>query len=100
MSTADLSIRRDVTVATYADDTAILAACQDSEIAPRILQRKLSDIQTWSDKWRIKASETKSVHITFTTRKVPTVNLYDRFLPSVNKGKYLGMYLDKRLTLT
>ena len=96
----DLPIRRNVIVATYADDTAILAAHQDSEIASRILQRQLSDIQTWLDKWRINASETKSLHITFTTRKgnSPTVNLYDRPLPGVNEVKHLGMYLDRSLT--
>ena len=38
VNTADLPIRRDVTVATYADDTAILVAHQDPEIASRILQ--------------------------------------------------------------
>ena len=98
----DLPIRRNVIVATYADDTAILAAHQDSEIASRILQRQLSDIQTWLDKWRINASETKSLHITFTTRKgnSPTVNLYDRPLPGVNEVKHLGMYLDRSLTWT
>ena len=59
-------------------------------------------MQTWLDEWRIKSSKTKSVHITFTTRKGnwSTVNLYDRSLPSVNEVKYLGMYLDKKLTWT
>ena len=98
----DLPIRRNVIVATYADDTAILATHQDPEIASIILQRQLSDIQKWLDRSRIKASERKSVHITFTTRKgnCPTVNPYDRPLPSVNEVKYLGMYLDRRLTWT
>ena len=102
MYTADQSIRRDVTVAMYADDTDILAAHQDPEIDSRIIQRQLSDIQIWLDKWRMKASETKSVHITFTTRKgnYPAFKLYDRPLPSVNEVKYLGMYLDRRLTWT
>ena len=100
--TADLPIIRDVTVKTYTDDTAVLAAHQDLEIASRILQRQLTDIQTWLYKWRIKASETKSIHIIFTTRKgnCPTVNLYDRPLPSVNEVKYLEMYLDRRLRWT
>ena len=99
--TTDLPIRRDFTVATYADDTAILAAPENPEIAYRILQTQLSDIQTWLEKWRINANETKSVHITFTTRKgnCPAVNLYDQPLPSVNEVKYLGIYLDRRLTL-
>ena len=49
-----------------------------------------------------KGNRNKSVHITFTTRKgnCPAVNLYDWPLPSVNKVKYLGMYLDRRLTWT
>ena len=87
--TADLPIKRDV--------TTTLAAHQDPEIASKILQRQFSDIQTWLDKWRIKASQTKSVHITLTTRKgnCPTANLYDWPLPSVNEVKYLGMYLDR-----
>ena len=100
--TVDLPIRRDVTVATYANDTAILAVHQDRELASRILQRQLSDIQTWLDEWRIKASKAKSVHITFTTRKrnCATVNLYDRSLTSANEVEYLGMYLVRRLTWT
>ena len=38
----------------------------------------------------------------FTTRKrnCSTVNLYYRSLPSVNEVKYLGMYLNRRLTWT
>ena len=98
--TADLPIRRDVTVETYAVDTAILAGHQDPQISSQILQRLFSDIQTCLDKWRLKAGKTKSVHITFTARKgnCPTVNLYDQPLPSVNEVKYYGMYLDKRLT--
>ena len=74
---------------------------QDPEMASRILQRQLFDIQTWLDKCRIKANEIKSVHITFTTRKgnCPTI-LHDRALPRVNEVKYLGMYLDRRLTWT
>ena len=100
--TADLPIRRAVTVATYADDTAILSVHQDPEIASKILQRQFFTIQTWLYKWRIKASETKSVHITFTMRtgKCPTGNLYDRPLPSVNELKYLEIYLERRLTWT
>ena len=84
------------------DDTAILAVHQDPEIAFRILQRQLSDIRTWLNKLRIKASGTKSVHTTFTTKKwsCRTVNLYDRPLPSVNAVKYFEMYLSRRLTRT
>ena len=100
MYTADLPIRRDVTVTTYADDNDILVAHRHLEIASRILQKQFSDIQTWLDKWHIKASDTKSVP-TLTTRKAcPTINLHDRPLPSVNELKYLEMYLDRRLTWT
>ena len=55
--------------------TAILAAHQNPEIASRILQRQLSNIQTWLDKWSMRASEMQSAvqctyHIHYEKRKL------------------------------
>jgi hypothetical protein len=58
--TADLPATRDTTTATFADDTVVLAAHADTEIATHRLQTVLSDIQNWLKKWRMKANETKS----------------------------------------
>ena len=86
--------------ACYWSMTNVLALIPSFFSPCKILLRQLSDIETWLDKWGIKANETKSVHITFTTRKenCSTVNLYDRPLPGVNEVKYLGIYLDRALT--
>lgn len=98
--TADLPTTEDVTVATYADDTAILAADENPSIASRSVQEAVTRVETWLTKWRIRASETKSVHITFTLRKssCPPVTLNNQVIPSTDVVKYLGLHLDRRLT--
>lgn len=98
--TADLPVRRDTVVATFADDTAIMATHRNEVAASKILQKGLNDVQTWLTKWRLQASATKSVHITFTMRKkeCPPVTLNDHPLPRVSEVKYLGLHFDRRLT--
>ncbi|CAH2103967.1 unnamed protein product [Euphydryas editha] len=98
--TSDLPHIKDVTVATYADDTAILARSRCPQEASAILQRSLDQIDKWLTRWKIKASVTKSVHVTFTLRRgnCPTVSLRDNQLPQNDTVKYLGMHLDRRLT--
>lgn len=46
--------------------------------------------------WQIKASETKSIRIAFTTKRKNclSVKLYGQLLPPINKVKYLEMHLD------
>jgi hypothetical protein len=65
--TADLPTSTGFKTATLADDTAVLATDSDPGIASQKLQSKLDAIQKWLKKWRIKANESKSVHITFIT---------------------------------
>ncbi|CAH2104339.1 unnamed protein product [Euphydryas editha] len=98
--TADLPQTPGVTIATYADDTAILTSSKDPVQASTALQRSLDEIDIWLDKWRIVASANKSVQVTFTLRKgtCPPVRLGGRELPQSNKLKYLGLHLDRRLT--
>jgi hypothetical protein len=49
---------------------------------------------------RIKANETRSVHVTFTTRRdtCPPVHINDVQISQENHVKYLGLHLDCRLT--
>ena len=98
--TADLPTTRTTTVATYADDTAILASHTDPTSASRNLQTNLNKVQQWLQTWRIKANETKSIHVTFTLRRetCPPVMINNCQLPQVKDAKYLGMHLDRRLT--
>jgi hypothetical protein len=57
-----------------ADNTPVVAADNDPATASQKLQTTLLAIQSWQKNWRIKAYETKSVHVTFITptRNVPT----------------------------
>lgn len=98
--TSDLPTTSLTTVATYADDTAVLASHIDPSTASRYLQDNLNKIQDWLKKWRLKANESKSMHITFTMRKgsCPPVIINNCQLPQANDVKYLGMHLDRRLT--
>lgn len=98
--TADIPCEENVLTATYADDSAVLASHEDPILASQILQESLDKITTWAHKWRIKINESKSTHIVFTTKhKVcPPVQINNITLPTEKQVKYLGMYLDQRLT--
>jgi hypothetical protein len=65
--TADLPTSPDSFTATFADDTAVVATDSDPGTASQKLQTSLLAIQSRLKNWRIKANETKSVHVTFTT---------------------------------
>jgi hypothetical protein len=86
--------------ATFADDTAVVASDSDPATASQKLQTTLLAIQSRPRDWRIKANETKSVHVTFTTRRdtCPPVHLNDVQIPQENHVKYLGLHIDRRLT--
>jgi hypothetical protein len=100
--TADLPRTEEVETATYADDTACLASDIDPLKASQKLQIQLNKIDLWLRKWRIKSSTTKSTHITFTLRRkeCPPVYMGNEALPKTDSVKYLGMFLDRRLTWT
>lgn len=61
---------------------------------------RLTEVETWMKLWRIKANESKSVHVTFTLRRetCPPVTLNCKFIPQENNAKYLGMHLERRFT--
>lgn len=98
--TADLPLNPNTEIATFADDTVILAKHINPQTASLQLQEHLNDIQSWLHKWRIKVNEQKSAHITFTLNRetCPPVNLNSRPIPQTEETKYLGMHLDRRLT--
>jgi hypothetical protein len=68
--TADLPTLANSTTATFADDTAILFVHEDPTEATRSMRLDLNRIQSWLHKWRMKANETKSVHVTFTLNRL------------------------------
>jgi hypothetical protein len=54
--TADLPISPETTLATFADDTAVITTDNDPAIASSKLQINLLAIQSWFKKWRMKAN--------------------------------------------
>jgi hypothetical protein len=64
------------------------------------LDRTYNAIQNWFKKWRMKANESKSIHVPFTTRRetCPPVHINNVQLPQAEDVKYLGLHLDTRLT--
>ncbi|CAH2248733.1 jg17523 [Pararge aegeria aegeria] len=98
--TVDLPQSPGVTVATFADDTAILASHTNPVKASEILQKSLLETQMWMERWRITASPAKSLHITFTLRTgdCPPVKFGNNVLPHTRCVGYLDMHLDRKLT--
>lgn len=98
--TADIPTTKHTVIATYADDTALLSTHSNPTTASLLLQDHLVEVENWLKKWRIKANESKSIHVTFTLRRetCPSVKLNKNVIPQADSAKYLGMYLDRRLT--
>lgn len=98
--TSDLPASSYTEIATFADDTAVLALHHNPATASRYLQDNLNKIEKWLKKWRIKANEAKSTHITYTMKRdtCPPVTLNGTQLAQLNDTKYLGIHLDRRLT--
>jgi len=96
---SDLPKLENNTVATFADDTAILAVGSINEEATEKLQTAINQMQKWTKKWRIHLNKSKSVHVNFTNRRfehIP-VNINNQTVPYANTAKYLGMTLDTKL---
>ncbi|CAG4981210.1 unnamed protein product [Colias eurytheme] len=98
--TADLPSIDGAITGTFADDTAILVSDNSPAVASHKLQSSLDQISQWLKDWRIRANESKSVQVTFTYKKetCPPVTLNGRELPQHDHVRYLGIYLDRRLT--
>lgn len=98
--TADIPVTEDVTMATFADDTAILTSDKNQDQASEKLQNHLDQLQEWLQRWKIKVNNQKSAQITFTTRRsnCPQVTLNNIPIPIKTEVKYLGLHLDQKLT--
>ncbi|KMQ93306.1 rna-directed dna polymerase from mobile element jockey-like protein [Lasius niger] len=97
--TADIPRGPEVRVATFTDDTAILATGDNTVITTTKLQRALNRIVEWTKQWRIKLNESKSQHINFTLKKEAPlpITINQQVVPYSNSAKYLGMTLDVKL---
>lgn len=98
--TSDLPLSHDTTVATYADDTAILSSADTPEEASVSLQNHIRTLEAWMQKWRIKVNPQKSTHVTFSLRRrtCPQLYLGGFPIPQSPTVRYLGLLFDRRLT--
>jgi hypothetical protein len=86
-------------MATFADDTAVMAIGKTIESSTRKLQSAVNKVIIWTRKWRIKLKESKSVHIDFTNEKIrqqPSIINGTKF-PYASTAEYHGMTLDAKL---
>ena len=97
--TSDIPHENNTTIATFADDTAIMAVGATVEESTAKLQTAINKINEWTKQWRIRLNESKSVHVNYTNKKeknLPVV-LNNVPIPYANSAKYLGMNLDAKL---
>ena len=97
--TSDLPTFKQNVVATFADDTAIMAVGDNVIETTEKLQAAIVEMEKWTNKWRIKLNEMKSVHVDFTYKKIGHRPVYinHHAVPHGNTAKYLGMTLDVKL---
>jgi len=97
--TADLPTTDYTSIATFADDTGLLAVHRDPAVASQRLQSHLTLLHKWFTLWKIRVNTAKSAHVTFTTRRVtcPPVFLHTTPIPVIHDVKYLGLHLDRQL---
>lgn len=97
--TSDVPEQEESTLATFADDTAVLAVGDTNHVTVPKLRQYVRHLQDWTSRWRIRMNEAKSVHVDFTNRKLGylPVHLNGVIIPHANEAKYLGMTLDVKL---
>lgn len=99
---SDMPKPKDVELALYADDTAILSSSRQVEVIGKRLQAALNEIQNWFERWRIGVNPEKSVAVIFSKKKkMPEskLSMFNTVIPWGTEAKYLGVTLDKKLTL-
>jgi hypothetical protein len=98
--TADIPTTEETMIATFVDDTAILAMDRNPIAASAKLQAHLHTLHPWLTKWKIQINTNKSININFTTRPIdtPQLSLNADPIPKKESVKYLGLHLDSKLT--
>jgi hypothetical protein len=86
-------------VATFADDTPIMAVGGYVEEATNKLQRAADEISKWTRQWLIKPNEDRSIHVNFTNKRChhAPIIMNDKTIPHSPTAKCLIMTLDAKL---
>jgi hypothetical protein len=99
MATISALTGNQITMVTFADDTAVMAIGETVDISTRKLQSAVNKVASWTRKWRINLNESKSVHIDFTNNKIKQQPIFinGTKVQYANAAKYLGMTLGAKL---
>lgn len=101
---SDIPMIPEVEISQFADDTAILAWSHKTSAVINKLQRASKKLLSYFNRWRIRINGNKSVACLFTKktaqRHIPNtmVAIGQDEVEWSHNLKYLGLYLDKRLT--
>lgn len=101
---SDLPSLEDTTVSMFADDTALAVQNYDINEAAATLQTSLDRLSAWLDRWKLKLNPTKCQAKIFTLRRPRDPNNLIisgeeiQWNPPDSGIKYLGVYLDRKLT--
>lgn len=97
--TCDIPELENNTIATFADDTAIMATGSSHKEAVEKVQLAINKVYDWTQKWKIKLNESKLIHIDFTNKHCDYHPIYINGMqvPYANTAKYLGITLDAKL---
>ncbi|GFW79477.1 RNA-directed DNA polymerase from mobile element jockey [Trichonephila clavipes] len=87
----------------FADDTAIITQNKRFSVVISNLQHYVSMLELWLTNWKIKVNASKSACLMFTRRNqlpvgLTPVTIFGQPVPWVNVVKYLGLFLDAKLT--
>ncbi|GFX63716.1 RNA-directed DNA polymerase from mobile element jockey [Trichonephila clavipes] len=87
----------------FADDTVVISQNKRFSVLISNLQHYISLLELWLNDWKVKVNASKSACLLFTRRfQLPVgltaVTIFGQPVPWVNVAKYLGLFLDAKLT--
>ena len=100
----DLPCPNEVTIAQFADDTAVVANSYRTAAVIRKLQQAANAFTRFFHRWRIRINPSKSEACLFTRKRAPRhrpqrcITIEGQQVSWSSSIKYLGMHLDKTLT--
>ncbi|GFY13703.1 probable RNA-directed DNA polymerase from transposon X-element [Trichonephila clavipes] len=90
-------------LAMFADDTAVISQNKRFSVVISNLQHYISLLELWLNDWKIKVNAWKSACLMFTRRSqlpvgLTPVTIFGQPVPWVKVARYLGLFLDAKLT--
>jgi hypothetical protein len=88
-------------LAFFVVDTCLYVTDHEERFVVRKLQRCLSSVETWWERWNIKINEHNTRGIYFTSSRRPPeshLTLYEPDISFVNSKKYVGVLCDRKVT--